>query len=521
MIHDEGFEEGIVRVLVADDEETIREVLTDFLTLEGFDVRCVSDGEEAIEVLEREHFDVALIDMKMPGLSGIEVLEALKQRELQHHIVSFVMTGYGTVETAIRAMKLGAFDYILKPFKVQDIIRLIRRGLAQRKVQAENIQLREAVRLHEVSEAMSDARSLDEVYELLIHAARQEVDANAVLVWDAMTRIHARSGYHVARRWVSAELDCAQSAATGSLNLDELLAVHGEQLAKQSFCVVDGPQARALTGGELGDSRALSVLTLPLLLKGEALGYVTIYSFDGEHQFTEGKRKMLNVLCGRASAALESSRLYGELQQTFKQTIQALANLLEDKDPYTRGHSDRVGRYACLLAQGMGFDSEQVAEVADCALMHDIGKMGIRYEDLNKVEPLTQAEYEMFKSHTTRGKWILEPIAFLRHLIPGVYHHHERWDGKGYPVGLKGDGIPLIARILAIADTYDAMTSHRAYRRALPHDVAIREIQAFSGAQFDPTLVEVFVRVIGASRSGSSSKAQRWNALKEERLAAV
>ncbi len=521
MMHDPlSHEEGLVRVLVADDEETIREVLTDFLVLEGFDVRCVVDGEQALEVLEREHFDVALIDMKMPGLNGIEVLETIARRELSPHLVSFIMTGYGTVETAIRAMKLGAFDYILKPFKVQDVIRMIQHGLDQRKVEAENIQLREAVRLHEVSEAMSDARSLEEVYDLLIQAARKEVDANAVLVWDAMSRVHTSAGYQVARRWLSAELDLAQSATTSNLSLDELLAHHATQLQEQSYCVVDGPAARTLTGNKLGSSRALSVLVLPLLLKGEALGYVTIYSFDGEHQFTEGKRKMLNVLCGRASAALESSRLYGELQQTFKQTIQALANLLEDKDPYTRGHSDRVGRYARLLAEGLDFTPEQIEEVADCALMHDIGKMGIRYEDLNKVEPLTQAEYEMFKSHTTRGKWILEPIAFLRHLIPGVYHHHERWDGKGYPVGLKGEEIPIVARVLAIADTYDAMTSHRAYRRALPHDVAIREIQAFAGAQFDPRLVEVFVRVMGEARSGVASKAQRWNALKEERMVA-
>ena len=126
---------------------------------------------------------------------------------------------------------------------------------------------------------------------------------------------------------------------------------------------------------------------------------------------------------------------------------------------------------------------------------------------------MTEAEYEMFKSHTTRGKWILEPIAFLHHLIPGVYHHHERWDGRGYPQGLEGEAIPLVARILAIADTYDAMTSHRAYRRALPHDVAIREIQAFAGAQFDPALVEVFVREITKSRGAGSSKAQRWGAL--------
>ena len=121
----------------------------------------------------------------------------------------------------------------------------------------------------------------------------------------------------------------------------------------------------------------------------------------------------------------------------------------------------------------------------------------------------------MFKSHTTRGKWMLEPIKFLHDLIPGVYTHHERWDGRGYPLGLAGEDIPLHGRILAIADTYDAMTSHRAYRRALPHDVAIREIQTFAGRQFDPALVEVFVREIAQDRTFRRAKAHRWEALKE------
>ena len=121
----------------------------------------------------------------------------------------------------------------------------------------------------------------------------------------------------------------------------------------------------------------------------------------------------------------------------------------------------------------------------------------------------------MFKSHTTRGKWMLQPIKFLHPLIPGVYTHHERWDGKGYPRGLAGEDIPLHGRILAVADTYDAMTSHRAYRRALPHDVAIREIQAFAGRQFDAEIAEVFVREISQDRSVRKAKSQRWESLKD------
>ncbi len=207
------------------------------------------------------------------------------------------------------------------------------------------------------------------------------------------------------------------------------------------------------------------------------------------------------------------------LKDVLQQTVQAFANLLEDKDPYTRGHSERVSRYARMIAEGLEMTPAQVDRIGDAALVHDIGKLGIRFEDLNKAEPLTESEYEMFKSHTTRGKWMLEPIEYMHDLIPGVYHHHERWDGKGYPLGLSGEDIPLMARILAVADTYDAMTSHRAYRRALPHDVAVREIQAFAGTQFDPALVEVFVAEIAQDRRAQNSKAQRWRALAAHSLA--
>jgi putative nucleotidyltransferase with HDIG domain len=505
---------GAWKILVVDDESTIREVLVDFLVLEGFEVTCANDGEQGLEFLAREHFDAVLLDMKMPGISGLDVLRQLP--ELAPDTLAIMMTGYGTVETAIEAMKLGAFDYVLKPFKVQDVIRLLERGLEQKRLEHENIQLREAVSLYELSEEMAATLELADIYQILIDAARQEVGADAVAIWVRKPQISGGKGLTVdnpfvsARRWSRTDLDASQFAAVRNVDVSHLAG----RVERDESLLLSDDEARAICP-DLEPGRALSVLGIPLRVKGTLLGFFVAHSFGEKHGFREGKRKMLSILCGRASAAIENGRLYRELQDTFKQTIQVLANLLEDKDPYTRGHSDRVSQYARLIAEELGMSEADVEEIADCALMHDIGKLGIRYEDLNKVEPLTEAEYEMFKSHTTRGKWILEPIEFLHHLIPGVYHHHERWDGRGYPLGLRGEEIPLVARILAIADTYDAMTSHRAYRRALPHDVAIREIQAFAGAQFDPELVDVFIQAMERKRSGYYSKAQRWNALKE------
>jgi HD-GYP domain-containing protein (c-di-GMP phosphodiesterase class II) len=132
--------------------------------------------------------------------------------------------------------------------------------------------------------------------------------------------------------------------------------------------------------------------------------------------------------------------------------------------------------------------------------MHDIGKIGIRIDKLNKPQRLTPEEYELIKSHPVHGKRILEPISFLRHLVPCVYHHHEAWDGSGYPAGLEGEEIPMESRILAVADAYDAMTTDRPYRKALPHSVAMGELDRFAGKQFDVRVVKIFRQVIENNR---------------------
>ena len=155
----------------------------------------------------------------------------------------------------------------------------------------------------------------------------------------------------------------------------------------------------------------------------------------------------------------------------------------------------QVAAYAQVLALKLGLPHEQVEIVRQAALMHDIGKIGCVL-NLNKPGRLTQDDYEAFKRHPSHGRDILEPIKFLQPLVPGVHLHHERWDGKGYPLGLSGNEIPLIARIVAVSDTYDAMTSDRAYRRALPHEVTIAEIERCSGTQFDRNVAAAFLEAI-------------------------
>jgi HD-GYP domain-containing protein (c-di-GMP phosphodiesterase class II) len=235
----------------------------------------------------------------------------------------------------------------------------------------------------------------------------------------------------------------------------------------------------------------VSLVSVPLRMKTRLVGWIGVASFTKQKRFNEGNRKLLSIVGSRAAAAIENARLYEDLRATFQQTIEGLARAIDKMDRYTAGHSERVATYAMYLAVRLGMSVESIEVVRQSALMHDIGKIGC-VMNLNKPGKLTSDEYEVFKRHPAFGRDILDPIRFLHPLIPGVHLHHERWDGRGYPLGLKGNDVPIMARIIAVADTYDAMTSDRAYRRALPHEVAVGEIERCSGTQFDPEVVHSF-----------------------------
>ena len=253
---------------------------------------------------------------------------------------------------------------------------------------------------------------------------------------------------------------------------------------------------------------AESLIAVPLRMKQRLIGWISAVSFTKGKRFDEGQRKLLAIVGSRAAAAIENARLYEDLQATFQQTIEGLAKAIDKMDRYTAGHSERVATYAMYLATRLGLSVEQVEIVRQSALMHDIGKLGC-VMNLNKPGKLTQDEYEQFKRHPGFGKDILEPIRFLHPLIPGVHLHHERWDGRGYPLGLKGPDVPLMARIIAVADTYDAMTSDRAYRRALPHGGAGAESERCSGSQFDPEVSNEFTEKLDEYRESEVAKGKK------------
>ncbi len=185
-------------------------------------------------------------------------------------------------------------------------------------------------------------------------------------------------------------------------------------------------------------------------------------------------------------------------QELFLETIRTLAAAIDAKDPYTRGHSERVSSYSMAISRHLGLNQEEVFRVHIAAILHDVGKLGIRESILNKPGGLSDEEFEIMRQHPSIGAQIMSPIRMLKDIIPGIRNHHETWDGTGYPDHLKADGIPMVARIIGVADTFDAMTTTRPYQQAMTLDYVLAKMRSMSGSRFDPVVVEAFIAAVEA-----------------------
>lgn len=240
-----------------------------------------------------------------------------------------------------------------------------------------------------------------------------------------------------------------------------------------------------------------SALCVPLVVRDACIGVINISDRRDGGNFTENDLHLLGMLANQAAIAIENARLHDELHELFVSSITALANAIDARDPYTRGHSERVAVYAVRIGERMGLEGKDLDFLRYAALLHDVGKISIKEDILNKPGRLTEDEFQLMKKHPELGAAIMMPVKAFSKIIPAMFHHHEKYcAGGGYPLGLQGEDIPLDARIISVADSYDAMTSHRPYRRALTIEQAVGELLKFAGTQFDPNIVDVFLQIL-------------------------
>ena len=352
---------NLPNVLIVDDEIGPRESLRMILK-PNYNVFTVENGNAAIQMIQQIAMDVATLDLKMPGISGIDTLKEI--RMIDRDLMIIIITGYGTLKSAIEAIRYGVFDYIPKPFNVPEIISIIDKSVQRRKL---NLKIKEVVR------KFFDPSSFKE------------------------------------------------SLLNGSLSIQN--GING-----------------------IADNK-----------------------WNGEG-FSDN--------------------------QNFLKFAKVLAHTLEEKDPYTSGHSERVCYYSDFIAKRLHLSPKERSEIQVAAYLHDVGKIGISNRFINKKGTLTPIDWAIIKQHTKKSIELLVPLNLSANILSYIQYHHERFDGTGYPDGLAGDQIPIGARIIAISDAYDSMTSDHPYRKPLSHGEAKNELLNCAEKQFDPNLVSVFLDVL-------------------------
>jgi putative nucleotidyltransferase with HDIG domain len=474
---------GVFRILVVDDEEYICEVIKEMLSAEDYQIETICDPEKALGFLKAQHVDLVLTDLIMGKKSGVDVLK--QAMKFHPDGIVILMTGHPTIENAVTVLKSGAYDYLVKPFSMDTLRAVIKRGLEKQKLYRENIHLKEALSLYKIGEAMGSTIRLDFLLNLILETAIKELDADmaSVLLLDEKTdRLIPKASLGVPEGMLGSEL------LTGQDDISRSVIKHGRPRVFDKS-EVDG----SFLANHL-EKNVRSVIVHPLMAKGKVMGIVILIRSEGRvSPFTTGQLHSLSILASKAASAIENSKLYEELRESYLQTLTALANAVEARDIYTRGHTERVCYMAQSLCREMGWDEEKLWEVKMGGILHDIGKIGVPDAILNKAEALTSEEFEIMKQHPTCGAKILEGISFSTPAVPYVLYHHERYDGQGYPFGLRDNQIPIQGRLMAVVDTFDAMTSDRPYRKAKSFKMALKEIRDCAGTQFDPQIAQLFL----------------------------
>jgi len=239
-------------------------------------------------------------------------------------------------------------------------------------------------------------------------------------------------------------------------------------------------------------NRAFNTMLAPISNKNRTIGVAVIVFEEDQDFIRQQNLRLLHILSSFFSLSLENAYLFNDLKSTYFDTIRAVTNSIEARDPYTRGHSERVGQIARTIAEELGWRKGDLELIDWGGMLHDVGKIGIPDAVLKKPGKLTNKEYEMIKSHPLIGAYIIKEISFLEPAVSFILEHHERFDGRGYPQGLVGENISIKGRLLAVADTFDAMTSDRPYRKGFDPEDALEEILRNANTQFDPEIVEAF-----------------------------
>ena len=358
---------------------------------------------------------------------------------------------------------------------------------------SEQQKLKETMALLEVARLVTSTLDIDVLLSRLVQITADVCEVGKCSVYIYVTE----SGrfYPTATFGVFPDSDWEMELGEGVQPAD-LTDEDVESLFNHQVAICEPQLSPFIPRGRIEDTLTRSVVLVPIFSRENLLGMVVLFSSKEGDEFESDDLNMVTGIAGQAAVALENASLYEDLEMSYFSTVKALARAIEVKDPYTYGHSERVTDYAMAIARKLELSEWECRNVKYAAALHDIGKIGIARKILNKPGALSEEEFVHVKTHPQLGDSIIEPVTFLQAPREIILHHHERFDGKGYPDGLAGEHIPLGARILAVADSFEAMMSDRPYRKALPVAEAVRELELNAGTQFDPVVVKAFMAAV-------------------------
>jgi PAS domain S-box-containing protein len=473
-------------VLVIDDDATTLWILRELLDMSGLKVLMASEGREGIEIFRNSPTDLVITDIRMPHIDGLEVLRRI--REIDENVPVILVTGHGDLDNALGALRRGAYDFLLKPINGEILLNAVRKGIDHCRLK----RFERDYRLLLEDQVRARTRELAETNEFLkgildsstrVSIVLTDFDRK-VLFWNA----GAENIYgYTAEEMVGSSITRLYPAGDANLGTTDRLQ---DILKNERATVQTNVQQRAKDG---------RLLTISLTIS----------------PMNDSSNKIRGIL-GLGQDVTEQVRLHEELLKSYHRirciqgaSIFALARLAESRDGETGFHLRRMQAYCQVLCDQLAkcesyrqiLRKEFVEDLVQCSVLHDIGKVGIPDSVLFNPKKFGIDEFQIMKQHSIYGGKALEDAAneagqkesylFLARDI--AYYHHERWDGSGYPFGLKGEDIPLSARIVAIADVYDALTTERRYKRSYSHEEAMTVIIRDRGRHFDPELVDAFI----------------------------
>jgi len=468
-----------LRVLLVDDNASVLRFLASAFSSNQCQVTTAGTAEQALEQLSDDPFDLVVSDIKMPGLSGLDLLRAVKGKQPGTPVV--LITGVPSVNSAVFGLRHGAYDYLPKPFSVSEVKELIKRLRRDRADGNGNVTYPAGL-TEELARRQAGVEAISRIGEVGLQGLEPSLFAEKVL--ETTMQSLRCDGALMLLRDQGGEFNASRKGKPSLVGqiLTLLHASFGDVVK------TGGRETFALTNRE-ASFEALAALVPGV---GDAMGILCVGRSAENGAFLPDEKALLLGYAQTTAVALQKILLRENLEKNLIDTISSFVIALESKDPYLKGHSARVSLYSGELATVMGVAPAEVLMMSRAGMLHDLGKLVIMDNILRKPRQLTEEEFELIRTHPVVGDKILKPLRFLSCEAKAVRHHHERYDGKGYPDGLKGNDIPLIARVVTVADAFDAMTSDRPYRSKRPLAVALEEIGRGAGTQFDPTAADAF-----------------------------